>query len=135
MQAELMEVAEKLAETHPELRPIAVAETVADCAAEFPDGDPLLVEQAARARLNEAEQHAEMDLSVRLIIAANDSPGQLSQKDLDRLLKVRSSSRPADYAVGPVFLHAPVPRGQLPGGKGDARKQRLMSYPRRDWAT
>ena len=55
MEAELMEVAERLAATHPELPPIAVAEVVADCADEFPAGDPLLIEQAAQALLGHAD--------------------------------------------------------------------------------
>lgn len=93
MQAELMEVAERLADAHPQLPPIAVAETVADCADEFPDGDTLLVEQAARARLDDAEQHAETALSVRLIMAANDSPTRLSQEELDGLLGEDQQSR------------------------------------------
>ena len=102
LQAEHMEVAERLAEAYPELPPTTVVHAVAHCAAQFPVSDPHFIEQAAMARLHEQrdgnevaslkaslddpELRAELALSMRLIIAANSSAERLSEHEIDRLL-------------------------------------------------
>ena len=47
-------VAETLAGEFPEAPSATVIRVVTDCVAEFPDVDPLFIEQAARARLGAA---------------------------------------------------------------------------------
>lgn len=102
MDAEHMEVAERLAEAYPELPPATVVHAVAHCAEQFPVSDPHFIEQAAMARLHEQrdgnevaslkaslddpELQAELTLSTRLIIAVNNSAERLSQHEIDRLL-------------------------------------------------
>ena len=44
-------VAERLAMEHPEAAPTEVGRLVAECAEEFPEGDPLFLEQACRAHI------------------------------------------------------------------------------------
>ena len=48
----LAAVAEKLAGEFPDQAPTTVIRVLADCAEEFPESDPMFVEQAARARLS-----------------------------------------------------------------------------------
>lgn len=98
-----MEVAEKLIGMFPELPTATVVQVVADCAGEYPADDPLFVEQAATARLQERRQvmadldaldvsldhpelRAEVELTSLLMIAANESRGRLSQAEIDSLL-------------------------------------------------
>jgi hypothetical protein len=48
----LEEVAEEMAAEFPATSRSTVIRVVSDCVAQFPDDDPLFIEQAARARLN-----------------------------------------------------------------------------------
>jgi hypothetical protein len=48
----LEEVAEEMAAEFPSAGMSTVIRVVSDCVAQFPDDDPLFIEQAARARLS-----------------------------------------------------------------------------------
>ena len=109
MNMALAGVAETLAYEFAHLHSTAVVRVLADCVDEFPRGGPHFVEQAARARLSRlpapqvrlqrvSEQSSldvslhdqdladEVDMMVRLIIAANESDRTLAQEDIDEIL-------------------------------------------------
>jgi hypothetical protein len=52
-------------------------------------GDPFDVQ------LVDTEYLAELELTISLMIAANESPGQLRQEQIDRILHAESSAEPA----------------------------------------
>jgi hypothetical protein len=109
-------VAETLAYEFEDLRGGAVAAVLCECVDEHPYDGPHFIEQAARARLavlrgpqcpeqvarrdtldvslHDGELAEEVELTVRLIVAANDSDGALGQREIDDLLDVRPPVRP-----------------------------------------
>lgn len=108
MHVELLDVAERLAVDFQDRLPAgAVLDAVVGAVAEFPAGDSMFVEQAARARLDglverrsrtrrpdeldvalhDAELLDEAELTTSLIIAVTDAgQSHLSQQQIDRLL-------------------------------------------------
>ena len=102
-------VAEALTYEFPDLRLATVIRVLRSCVDDYPDADTHFVEQAARARLlllprrqgsgasvqgddvldvslHDAELAGEVELTARLMVAANESPHPLSAEDVDRLL-------------------------------------------------
>lgn len=55
MDVAMMAVAEKLAAEFPDEPDSTVIRVVTDCVEEFPDADPLFLEEASRARLSAPE--------------------------------------------------------------------------------
>ena len=111
MDMALAGVAEKLAYEFAHLHSTAVVRVLADCVDECPGGGPHFVEQAARARLSrlptpqvrlprvskrssldvslhDEDLADEVDMMVRLIIAANESDHTLAREDIDEILGV-----------------------------------------------
>lgn len=107
--------AETLAYEFAHLHSTAVVRVLAECVDEFPYGGPHFVEQAARARLSRLQEPRsrservaercsldvslhdddladEVDLMVRLIVAANESDHALAQGDIDEILGVTAHS-------------------------------------------
>lgn len=115
MDLALAAVAETLACEFGELQDKTVVAVLTDCLDEYPYDSSHFIEQAARARLallrhpqpspapmssndsldvslHDAELADEVELTVRLIVAANDSERPLSQREVDELLGVRRLS-------------------------------------------
>ena len=111
MNMALAGVAETLAYEFAHLHSTAVLRVLADCVDECPRGGPHFVEQAARARLSrlpapqvrsprvskrssldvslhDQDLADEVDMMVRLIIAANESDRTLAREDIDEILGV-----------------------------------------------
>jgi hypothetical protein len=87
--ADLMDVAEKLAGEFEEMPAREVLHVVASSMDQFPQGDPLFIEQAARAQLAARGGTEELELTTRLITAATESDEEgpsLSPEQIDRLL-------------------------------------------------
>ena len=87
--AELMDVAEKLAGEFEEMPAREVLHVVTSSVDAFPEGDPLFIEQAARAQLAARGGMEELELTTRLIIAATESDEEgpsLSPERIDQLL-------------------------------------------------
>lgn len=80
-------VAEKLACEFRAYSPRTVARVVVECVVEFPEGDFMLIEQAARARLS-GPAHEEVELTTELMLAANESPVRLERQAIDAILGV-----------------------------------------------
>lgn len=112
MDQALAAVAETLAHEFGELRSGAVVAVVSDCLEDYPYDGSHFIEQAARARLSllrrppgswspmstgdsldvslhDAELAEEVELTTRLIVAANDSDRPLPLEEVDRLLGVK----------------------------------------------
>ena len=64
-------VAETLAAEFPEEPGTTVIRVVTDCIAEFPDDDPMFIEQAARARLGASGRDATSSGDIREIFLAS----------------------------------------------------------------
>jgi hypothetical protein len=107
MNLELAAAAEALAYEYPHLGSGTVIGVLTECLDEFPHGGPHFVEQAARARLSARGTPApapaagscslsvslhdqalayEVELTSRLMVAANESDGRLSQQEIDAVL-------------------------------------------------
>ena len=122
MNLELAAVAETLAYEFPHLGSGTVVEVLCECQDEYPYGGPHFVGQAARARLtslgrpprpstkpgrcslnvslHDSALADEMELTTRLMIAANETDDALAQPEIDRILGVVGS--PAARRVIPA---------------------------------
>lgn len=113
MEVALAAVAETLAREFGGLRTDTVLRILSECTDEFPYGGPHFIEQAARARLlrlrarqcsrtkragrdaldvslHDSELADEVELTVRLMVAANESDDPLGQEQVDSILGVPS---------------------------------------------
>lgn len=111
MDLSIASVAEKLSRQFAEVRIDRVISVVTACAGEHPDADSFFIEQAARARLqrlatpwgagaaaggedaldvslHDLELAVEVELTARLMVAANGSDHPLAREDVDRILEV-----------------------------------------------
>jgi hypothetical protein len=110
MDVTMVAVAERLASEFQELPSSAVISMLTDCVHEFPHKDPNFIEQAVRARLSlartvmqriehddqetvdlslhDADRGKEVELTARLIVAANASRGSLNQAEIDAMLDI-----------------------------------------------
>ena len=137
-------VAETLAYEFAHLHSNAVVRVLADCVDDFPKGGRHFVEQAARARLSRlpgpqvplqrvSERSSldvslhdddladEVDLMVRLIIAANESDSTLARDDIDEILGVNSRP-PGSQAIPPTSPGPCQLSGNGPRSSGCAHK-------------
>ena len=113
MDLALAAVAETLAYEFGHLQGSAVVRVLTDCADDFPYDGPHFIEQAARARLSRLEQPQagwysvpvrcsldvslhdddladEVELTARLMVAANEVEHALAQEEVDAILGVQS---------------------------------------------
>lgn len=111
MDMALVTVCETLACEFEALRSSTVVRVLSDCADEFPYGGPHFIEQAARARLSRLDRPVdpaptrrlpdsldvslhdpalaeEVNLTVALMVAANESEGPLPRDTVDHVLGV-----------------------------------------------
>lgn len=110
MEVALADVAETLVREFGGLRTDTVLRIMSECTDEFPYGGPHFIEQAARARLlrlrgqqcsptragrdaldvslHDNELADEVELTVRLMVAANESDDPLGQQQVDAILGV-----------------------------------------------
>lgn len=115
-------VAETLSHEFGDLRVDIVVRVLTACVDEYPDADALFIEQAARARLqilahpqggvrppsqdaldvslHDRELAAEVQLTVNLMVAVNESEQPLAAEDIDRILGVdKGAPQPAGHVV------------------------------------
>lgn len=125
-------VAETLTREFAGLRLGNVVGVLTACVDEYPNADALFMEQAARARLlllaqsqgtgsktpgrdaldvslHDVDLAAEVELTARLMVAANESDHPLAREDLDKILGI---GRDETTACGPAL---PSQRTRCPG--------------------
>lgn len=111
MDLSVASVAERLSRQFAEVRIDRVISVLTACAGEHPHADSFFIEQAARARLlrlvhptgagsgaagedaldvslHDVELAVEVELTARLMVAANGSDDPLAMEDVDRILEV-----------------------------------------------
>ena len=103
MADEYVVVSERLGREFADLPPSSVARVMTDCAQEYADGGSAFVEEAARMRLRAERRHRaarlgrwppvpgqartdELDLAARLILAAADAAGHMTEQQVDAVL-------------------------------------------------
>lgn len=125
-------VAETLTHEFADLRLGSVVSVLTACVDEYPNADALFMEQAARARLvllaqpkdagskppgrdaldvslHDIDLAAELDLTVRLMVAANESDQPLTEEDIDLILEVGRDARAVRGQALPLQRTARAP--------------------------
>ena len=124
MDLSVASVAEKLSRQFAEVRIDRVISVLTACAGEYPHADSFFIEQAARARLlrqlqpwgagsravgedaldvslHDVELAVEVELTARLMVAANGSDHPLPEEDVDRILEVPGPAVPSQRTGQP----------------------------------